>query len=87
MGISFFEQEGVTFIILPEGKIFFQTPRQSFFLEHLQSSNKRRLKFIATLIRLGEIEDLNDLASYCGQEVRWTSTSRRFDRNDAAISV
>jgi len=87
MGINFYEGKCVTFVILPEGRIFFQTRKQSCYLEHLQSSNRRRLKFIANLIMLGEIYDLNDLAGYCGDDIRWVATSRRFERHDAPVPV
>lgn len=69
-----YEQGRLTFIISPT-RITVKTPLQSFYLVPKTHYYSRRLKLIESMIMLGEIRDLNELASFCANgNVCWVAS-------------
>lgn len=69
-----YQQGRLTFILTPT-KITVKTPLQSFYLAPKTHYYNRRLKLIENMIMLGEIRDLNELASFCANgNVIWVAT-------------
>lgn len=80
--IRIYEQGRLTFELRPTLTII-RTPLQAFYLTPSRNYWRRRLNLIRTLIEMGKIEDLNQLASWCrsdaGNEqiIKWEATNLR----------
>lgn len=70
-GIEIYTQGKLTFIITQERITVRTSLMQVFYLEPKAHYWQRRTKMIATLIRLNEIKNLNELSTWCGQGVDW----------------
>jgi len=69
------ERNKLTFVLTPQ-KIYILNRLQAFYLEPREPYWKRRMLFIGMLVELGEVTDLDSLARYCGDKVRWVPTNR-----------
>jgi hypothetical protein len=74
-----FEQKNLTFIVT-EKRIVVQTRLQCFYLEPKAPYWKRRLNLIRLMIQLDKIEDLNQLAEFCGPGVAWVITLQKYNK-------
>lgn len=68
-----YRQGYLTFTLSPQRTII-RTSLQTFFLLPRESYWYRKLLFVRTMIELGEIRDLNDLAAFCGTGIEWRAT-------------
>ncbi len=72
-------QQGQLVFILTNEKVIVKTPMQVFFLSPRRHYWNRRLCLIRTIIELGEIQNLDELASWTGRGIEWVSTQNRYD--------
>lgn len=70
-GPQIYKQGRLTFILSPQRIIVQTSLPQTFFLEPTEHYWTRRIKLINAMIQLGEIRDLNELATWCGRGVTW----------------
>lgn len=73
-----YTQGRLTFII-GQRHIIVRTSLQTFFLLPRQSYWHNRINRVRAMIELGEIRDLNDLATWCGEGIEWRVTGIPFD--------
>ena len=72
-----YKQGRLTFLIT-EDRILVQTSLpQTFYLEPTMHYWQRRYNLIRTMISLGEIRSLQELAEWCGVGIAWISTNER----------
>lgn len=72
--VKVYEQDKLTFYLSPRRTVI-RTSLQTFFLVPRQSYWHNRIRLIRTMIVLGEIRDLNELATFCGSAVEWRMTA------------
>lgn len=74
--IKVYEQHRLTFILTPQ-KTIIKTGIQAFYLEPVSHYYRRRITLIRKLIMLGEIQDLDELASFCKHgKIEWVNMNR-----------
>ena len=78
MNTKTYGEGGLRFTITPS-RIYVQTSFQTFFLLPRASYWHRRVSLVRAMIELGEVKDLNDLASFCGNYVEWRATTVSLD--------
>jgi hypothetical protein len=74
-----YKQGRLTFILTPSRTIVKTALNQRFFLEPRMHYWQRRIRLINTMIQLGEIRNLNELAEWCGRGVEWVPTDYTFE--------
>lgn len=74
-----YRQNNLTFFVDDE-KIVVQTSLpQTFYLEPRAHYWRRRERLIATMISIGEIRSLQELAQWCGHGVAWVNTNQKYE--------
>lgn len=81
-GPKVYRQGKLTFIVGPTKTIVQTSLLQVFFLEPKMHYWRRRLRLINTMIRLGEIRDLNELSEWCGKGIQWTPTDQVITKDE-----
>jgi hypothetical protein len=74
-----YKQNNLVFILEPQ-KIIVRTNLQTFYLEPIAHYWKRRLSAIRLGIMVGEITNLQELATWCGPGVTWEITNYYVDK-------
>jgi len=74
-----YRQGKLLFALMPENILVKTTLNQSFFLMPRNHYSNARLNTIRRVIELGEIKDLNELASWTRPNIIWTSTVVQYD--------
>lgn len=67
--------QNVTFYIT-DTKLAVETPLQFFIIIPSEPYYTKRVKSIKTLIRIGEIQSISDLANYAGGKITWYTSKR-----------
>ena len=72
--IKTYKQGNVTFTLAPK-RVIVQTPLQTFYLTPKASYWHQKVNLVRVMIQIGEIRNLSELASFCGDKVQWRATS------------
>lgn len=73
-----YEQGRLTFEVRPK-IVIVRTPLQAFYLVPRQYRWHKKIKLMRSMIELGKMEDLNQLAGFCGDKIEWRATSIKMD--------
>ena len=85
-----FKCNNLTFVLYGK-EIIIKTPLQAFYLysnEYWKAGfTNKRMQLIKLMIQIGEIRNLNDLASYTRPGITWTATSINYDTRECDIKI
>jgi hypothetical protein len=73
--LKIYKNNNLTFI-LDDEKIVVKTPLQTFFLTPNAHYWNKRMNLIRLMIKLNEIHNLSELATWCNGRVSWTVTNK-----------
>lgn len=73
-----YKQNKLCFVVSGD-KIIVCTTMQSFYLQPKAHYWRKRIKLIETMIELGEVRTLGELAAWTNPGIEWVSTSYKLD--------